>query len=306
MNIDAAAAFERECLDLGAASAAARMRLDKRGPEAYRRAHEAYRGPREVPQYYARKWLSLRLSAVKRGMVVDPTVTPAFLERVTNGCCPVTLQPFSTEGKAPTNPSVDRLVNQVTYRAGNICVLSLPANRAKGERSFEEVAQLAQAGEPHAGLEPLEWMRLASLMYGAWARAYRQADPYLLPLAAIPGPGMFMSTSQVVQLLLTRQFASDSGGSAATERWLGLTEECGCPASVFLDLHERLTAALAEEAHPGNAWLHGDVFETFVAWYTASSATINPVVEELLQKHQARAGGRVATLEWPTESRYMR
>lgn len=297
--------FELECRDLGAASARARMRIDERGPDAYRAAHAGYEGATAFPPYYDRKWLSLRLSAVKRGMVVDQTVTPTFLERVTDGRCPVTLEPFSTKGTSAANPSVDRLVNEVTYRAGNICVISMRANRAKGERSFEEVAQLAQAGEHHAGLEPVEWMRLASLMYGAWARAYRCSDPHLLPLAAMPGPGMFVSTSQAVQVLLTRQYSNADGASAATTRWLELTREAGCPDAVFCRLSENLARALAEEEHPGNAWLHGAVFEAFVAWYNASSAAVVPAIERLLKRHQARSGDAVAYLEWPTTSRYL-
>ena len=40
--------------------------------------------------YNGRKLLSLRLSAIKRAMVVDASVTPAFLERITGERCPVT------------------------------------------------------------------------------------------------------------------------------------------------------------------------------------------------------------------------
>jgi len=239
-------------------------------------------------------------------MVVDGSVTPAFLERITGGCCPVTLQPLSTAERSPSNPSVDRLVNEVTYRAGNICVLSRRANRAKGELRFEEVAELAQAGEPHAGMEPLEWMRLASLMYGAWSRAYRHEDPYLLPLAAIPGPGLFTSTSQVVQLMLTRQYSNPDGSDQFTAQWLEFTAKGQCPESAFLDLRDRLVQALAGEEHAGNAWLHGDVFESFVAWYTACKPAVVPAIEELLSKYQARIGDSSATLHWPSTSRYAR
>jgi hypothetical protein len=296
--------YARECELLGRQSAAAKLRLDSRGPDGYRKAFAGYHGTRAFPSYFERKWLSLRLSAVKRGMVVDRTVTPRFLERVTDGRCPVTLQPLSKDGKSPDNPSVDRLVNEVTYRAGNICVLSLRANHAKGERSFEEVAQLAHAGELHAGLEPVEWMRLASLMYGAWARAHKRADPYLLPLAALPGPGMFSSTSQVVQLLLTRQYGDANGAAAATAFWLQCTRDSRCQDAAFLKFSETLGRALSEEGHPGNAWLRSDVFDAFVAWYTACSGVVIPLVEELLHKHQTDRADAVATLQWPATSRY--
>jgi hypothetical protein len=303
MESKALVTFECECRDLGVACAAARMRLDERGPDLYRQAHAAYVGPKSFPAYFVRKWLSLRLSAVKRGMLVDSAVTPTFLERVTEGRCPVTLEQFSTRGRSVANPSVDRLVNEVTYLAGNICVLSLRANRAKGERTFEEVAQLAQADGPTAGLERVEWMRLASLMYGAWSRAYQREDPHLLPLAAVPGPGMFMSTSQVIQLLLTRHCGGATDIDVATARWVGLTRDARCPDSAFLDLRNKLASALTQEEYPGDAWLHGDVFDAFVEWYSASKSVVVPVVEELLCEHQTRAGDSVATLEWAT-SRY--
>lgn len=307
MTSEALVAFECECRELGIASSAAKLRLDEAGPPPYVLAYKAYRGTKRFEKnYFARKLLSLRLSAVKRGMAVDGSVTAGFLERITDGRCPVTLQPLSTADKSPDNPSVDRLVNEVTYRAGNICVLSRRANLAKGDRSFENVLQIAQSGEPLAGMQPLEWMRLASLMYGAWSRAYRHADPYLLPLAAIPGAGMFTSTSQVVQLLLTREYARPNVADVFTARWLELTKEAGCRESVFLELRDRLTCALGEEEHPGNAWLHGAVFEAFVAWYTASSSVVVPAVEGLLSKHQARIGDPAATSDWPTTSRYAR
>lgn len=109
-------------------------------------------GPKApIADYFERKWLSLRLSAVKRGMVVHATVTPAFLGRVVPARCPVTLEPFDIDGKSPRNPSIDRLVNEVTYLAGNVCALSLRANRAKGERSFEEVARVALASSDQHG-----------------------------------------------------------------------------------------------------------------------------------------------------------
>lgn len=296
--------FQQECVAVGAACAAARFRFDEKGPEPYRKAFLAYRGPKNFPRYFVRKWLSLRLSAIKRGMVVDQTVTPALLKGLTDGRCPVTLETFDMDGKSPMNPSVDRLVNEVSYRAGNICVLSMRANRAKGERTFEEVAQLAQAGEPHAGLEPIEWMRLASLMYGAWSRAYKHEDPYLLPLAAIPGQSMFMSTSQVVQWLLTRHYGSGGSSEAATEKWLQLTGAGGGGQEQFLALREKLANVLSSEKYAGNAWLHGDVFEAFVEWFNSCHRSVIPIVETLLQEHQQQLSDAVAVLEWPTAGRY--
>lgn len=296
-------ALRDECKSLGQACAEARMRLDGRGPEAYRRAFGEYRGPSKVPAYFVRKWLSLRLSAVKRGMVVDPSVTSQFLERVTGGCCPVTLERFETQGRSARNPSVDRLVNEVTYVAGNICVLSMRANRAKGDRSFEQVAHLAEVGASADGLEAVEWMRLASLMYGAWARAVKRGDPHLLPLAAMPGPAMFMSTSQVVQLLLTRHAAASEHYAARASRWLELTASGGGSPKQFLSFFALLQAALAAEEHAGNAWLDGEVFEGFVRWYSSCHHAVVPALEMTLRAHQERRADPAADAEWSLAGR---
>jgi hypothetical protein len=298
--------FEQECWALGEACAAAKMRLDERAPDAFKQAFRCYRGGKaRIADYYERKCLGLRLSAVKRGMVVDATVTPAFLARVVPARCPVTLEPFEIHGKSPRNPSIDRLVNEVTYLAGNVCALSLRANRAKGERTFEEVAHLAQASSDLHGLEPVEWMRLASLMYGAWARAFRHADPFLLPLAALPSPGLFTSTSQVVQLLLTRHCGRDTEQPLeAVRTWVTLTRDAGGSPEQFLALRAALASALDEEEFPGNAWLHPGVFDAFVTWFRGAQSAVIPALEELLQAHQENLFDPVTELAWPAESRY--
>jgi hypothetical protein len=303
----AAVTFDEECEALGRSYAAARLRSDLKAPAGFKSAFEAYRGPRKaVDDYFERKWLSLRLSALKRGMVVDPTVTPDFLRRVVPGSCPVTLEPFEMEGKSTRNPSIDRLVNEVTYLAGNICALSLRANRAKGEKSFDEVAAIAQAGGHRDGLAPVEWMRLASLMYGAWAKAFKFDDPYLLPLAAIPGPGTFMSTSQVVQLLLTRHLGPGAQRlEEAANWWLSLTRAGGAREQLFVELRAALAEALLDEAaQPGNAWLHPGVFDAFVAWYSKARGALIPAIEDMLQQLQDRRADPVASLYWPATGRY--
>ncbi len=283
--------FTQECRALGEASAAAKLRFDPKGPVAYQQAYESYKGPRNPQSYFVRKVLGLRLNAVKRGMLVDKSVTPEFLERISDSRCPVTHEElaFDSKGQDKLNPSIDRLVNEVSYIAGNICVLSQRANRAKGEKSFEEVAAIASAGEPCERLEPVEWMRMCSLMYGAWAYAYKKSDPYLLPLAALPKPGMFTSTSQVVQLLLTRHFSPGAQSTGFTEFWTKLTHDSGQPQGVFLTLRDALMEALSTASYPGNAWLHAPVFNAFEQWYLACQHVIGTELQPRLKQHQAQA-----------------
>lgn len=290
--------FDLECVELGRLSAAAKLRLDPRGPEAYQKAFAAYRGPKSPRPYIERKWLSLRLGAVKRGMVVDASVTPAFLQGICVSECPVTREPVDVGGPTEQRPTLDRLVNEVGYRAGNICMLSRRANLAKAEFGFEEVLQIAVKAEPFRGLDAKEWARLASLMYGAWAHAYKKADPYLIPLSAIPGEGMFMSTSQVVQLLLLRHFGVGGPRKKATATWLRMTRASGATDGLFLDLRDALTAALSDAARPADAWTQPQVFDAFVHWYRICQLEVAPEVEALLAVHQAKLGDENAFADW--------
>lgn len=296
--------FELECVELGRLSAAARLRLDPSSPEAYRTSFAAYRGPKSPRPYFERKWLSLRLSAVKRGMVVDASVTPAFLQGICVSECPVTREPVDVDGPTEQRPTLDRLVNEVGYRAGNICMLSRRANHAKAEFSFEEVLQIAVQAEPFRGLDAKEWARLASLMYGAWAHAYKKADPYLIPLSAIPGEGMFMSTSQVVQLLLLRHFGVGGPRKKATTTWLRMTRASGATDGLFLCLRDALTTAVKDSARPVDAWTQPKVFDAFVQWYRICQLEVVPELEALLVMHQQRLGDENAFADWqPTVRR---
>lgn len=299
-------AFTAECIAIGSESAATKgFRLEEGLPDSYRDAFNAYRGKRKAISYHERKLLNLRISAVGRGMVVDPSVSVDLLRRIIGVECPICRERFEFgRGRSPERPSLDRLVNEVSYRAGNICAIAQWVNKVKKELSFEEVLQVAQAREHHAGLAPAEWLRLASLMYGAWARAYKQSDLYLLPLAAIPGPGMFMSTSQAVQLFLTRHFSKGGNAMAADDLWLGLTRQSDCGDEVFLEFRDLLAAAVAKEKYPEDAWQHEAVFGTFARWYLDCRDVVDAQVEAVLHRHHERLADPIAELEWPYGSRY--
>ncbi len=296
--------LESEARDLGRSLAAAKLRIPDGAPPALQEAFTAYRGSKQVRPYFERRWLSLRLSALKRGMVVDASVTPAFLQSICVSECPVTRQPVDVDGPTEQRPTLDRLVNEVGYRAGNICMLSRRANHAKAEFTFEEVLQIAVKAEPFRGLDAKEWARLASLMYGAWAHAYKKADPYLVPLSAIPGEGMFMSTSQVVQLLLLRHFGVGGPRKKATATWLRMTRAAGASDGLFLDLRDALTAALSDAARPADAWTKPLVFDAFVHWYRICQLEVVPEVEALLALHQGRLGDANAFADWQENMRY--
>jgi hypothetical protein len=205
----------------------------------------------------------------------------------------------------------DRIYATRPGKPGNIAAESMEretsapmrANRAKAEKTFEEVAEIAQQGQARDGLEPVEWMRLASLMYGAWNRAGQRGDPYLLPLAAMHGPGMFTTTSQVVQHLLMRHCRSDTWPESLNG-WLDITRRSATSEADFMAFATALKLEMQEQSSECNAWLRSDVFEDFVEWYNSCHQAIKAQVEPLLLEYQQRAHADANSSKWLNASRY--
>jgi hypothetical protein len=125
-----------------------------------------------VPDRFKRKWLQLRQNALRRGRVVQPEVTPAFIEFIDHPVCPVTLVPMTHGLRADTDWSIDRVNNGGAYAEGNLAVISTLANKAKAARNFEVVKLIASETPDHEvvdGLTGRQWGRLASMMVGACA-----------------------------------------------------------------------------------------------------------------------------------------
>ena len=163
----------------------------------------AGRGPRSSPDRFERKWLQLRTNAYRRGRIVDERVNAAFLRRIDVAVCPVTRVVLTHGRRLASDWSVDRLNNDGAYAPGNLAVLSTQANGAKGDRRFDEVLLLARAVEATDGLEPVEWLRLASLMLGPSFATHASAAP-VVPLVAPIAPCTVQTAEQVVQYTITR------------------------------------------------------------------------------------------------------
>ena len=273
--------LERECELLGTSYARAKLRLDAGAPNSFAVAYRAYRGPRtRESDYFARKVLSLRFSALKRGMVVDAHVLPKVLRDLVGPSCLVSLEPFSFSSGGPSDPSVDRLYNDGTYALGNLCPFVQRVNRAKGAKTFEEVLALAQCDEDQDGLLAAEWERLASLMYGAWDAFHAAGDPLLLPLATYPGRHMFTTRSQVVQLMMLRSSLAEDGDERL-KAWADMTAQAGQPEQLLLKLVDRLRESLRTVTYAPSAWLVAGVFEAFVEWYRACRAVVDTWLDRL-------------------------
>jgi len=207
-------------------------------PEAVREgfaAAAAQHGPRRTADRFHRKWLQLRLGAWLRGRPVAADVTPALLAHLNLSHCPVTREPLTHSSRRDSDWSIDRLNNNAAYAATNLAVMSVRANRAKGQLGFDEV--LARSQDTHAadGLLPVQWLRLAVLMEGP-AFTDRQHLAPLLPLCApLPACSVRLAVQQIQRLLalvchrhadknaLLRALrpADHSGRSWSQLQWLG-------------------------------------------------------------------------------------
>ena len=122
---------------------------------------------RKTPDRFERKWLQLRQSAIRRGRVVDESITPEFIVSIDHPTCPVTLVEMTHSTRQDTDWSVDRVNNEGAYADGNLVIMSVRANKAKHRKGFFEVADIVKENRDRDGLTAKEWARLKCIMLGA-------------------------------------------------------------------------------------------------------------------------------------------
>jgi hypothetical protein len=273
--------FQETAWLVGVDHAKFNLRRDASAPQAFLAGYDSWTGRKKKADVFVRKWLYLRLSAIKRQRIMTSDVTPQFLREIVSPICPVSLIPLTTGNDGKTNWSVDRLENSGAYAAGNLVVLSQRVNEAKGELSFHEVSDIASRGETFNGLAGVEWMRLVSLMYGAWAINSGQGDKYILPQATEFPRHVFHTTSQIVQLyvlrLVTEPNLADTG-----EVWRAITHKTHGNTLPFEELLHSIKQELTDQFYTFDVWLRPEVFDRFVAWYNGCSPLITEVVESWL------------------------
>lgn len=108
-----------------------------------------------------------RQSAIRRGWVVDESVTPEFIASIDHPICPVTLVEMTHSTKQDTDWSVDRVNNEGAYADGNLVVVSVRANRATGSKTYQAVESILSGQSVDPGLGKEEWARLRCIMLGA-------------------------------------------------------------------------------------------------------------------------------------------
>ena len=165
--------------------------------DGYTASRNHFNGKYNRHDRFIRKWLLLRLNAWKRDRIVDPDITPLFLKEIDNEYCPITREPLTYGTQEETDWSVDRLNNDGGYSRFNLVVMSVRANRAKGNlcttgvQRFVTEALQAESGTVE-GLHWQHWLRMLVVMNYVRMRPDPQSleDALVLPMAALPPPGV--------------------------------------------------------------------------------------------------------------------
>jgi hypothetical protein len=228
---------------------------------------------RATADRFQRKWLQLRLGAWQRQRAVAEDVTPALLRTLDVSHCPVTREPLTHGLLADTDWSVDRLNNDGAYAPGNLAVVSVRANRAKGTLPFETVLSAAQGDRPEGALTRPQWLRLAVLMLGP-AFATRQHLAPLLPLAApLPVCSVRLAIQQV-QRLFTVQAGRPAGKNALVKALLQAAplEQQRTRLRLLADsVHEGLKQ-IGPEGDCWDVWLQPRVMQALQQWRDSLAA----------------------------------
>lgn len=114
---------------------------------------------------FIRKMLHLRMNAWRRGRIFSEQITAEFLKEIDADTCPITLIKLTHSQETDSNWSVDRILNDSGYVTGNLMVMSTKANYCKGNKTYEEICNIAfdkwEGNEIVDGLSVYEWRRMA-------------------------------------------------------------------------------------------------------------------------------------------------
>jgi hypothetical protein len=176
-----------------------------------------------VHDRFVRKWLQLRANAWLRHRVVDEAVTPEFLREIDARTCPVVGCVLTHGTGADTDWSIDRLNNDGCYAQGNLVVISVRANQAKGCKTYEAVRALACMTEPAEGLTPAQWAKLLALMVVPCHIQHGHVP--LVPYPLQPPKHVPLAIEQALQWILVNQCYGGTGTLMGR-----LKAACGTPA----------------------------------------------------------------------------
>jgi hypothetical protein len=121
---------------------------------------------------YQRKVTQLRFSAWRRNRAFDAVnITAAYLKKIDTAFCPITRSRMTHGLGDDTDWSVERVKNDLGYSFGNLAIISVRANRAKGSMNLLDIVSAARrsiSGEARmrpGALSPLSEAELCRLIY---------------------------------------------------------------------------------------------------------------------------------------------
>lgn len=218
------------------------------------------------PNHFVRKWLQLRLSAWLRGRAFEETqVNPAFLRRIDVTVCPITRQTLRHGSGGLTDASVDRMLNDAGYAAGNLAVMSTWANRAKAAYGTDDAMAFVRQIEAGRlgqidGLNAEQWARIAVLSSFATTMPHAKAAQLAL-LVLPPNRLRVLNPVQSLQVMLSLQF---------TRR--GHARRCAALAALMPS---------SEARHAFNAFMHTLLARRLAAGPFADESAERHAVEDL-------------------------
>jgi hypothetical protein len=255
--------------------------------------------PQQSPDRYTRKWLQLRYGAWRRNRVFDEMVTPTFLQDIDRPMCPILGTMLTHSTGEHTDWSVDRLNNHGGYAVGNLAVMSTQANAAKSNLSLEDIEALSEKQCSSAGLSPLQWRRMVSLLTGPYSVI--QEKELLYPLCIVPPPFVPLNLFQEFQLVLVRETQKAKSPLLAK-----LEQLCGTRGATrqFKKLVQRVTEARRGTQPVMELWLQETTLQALLSLYEKLSpnalAKMRSAIERALGSEQVSADMRQ---RWALENR---
>jgi hypothetical protein len=228
-------------------------------------------GIRVHPDRFINKWLQLRISAYSRDRIFDEQVTPEMIRKIDVAECPILRIPLTHGTRASTDWSVDRLNNDGAYATHNLAVMSTLANEIKGNLSFDQVYEYAQGSCATNGLEPVQWLRLASVMLGP-CYVDRKDEIPTIPLAAPIPLNTARFPTQIIQQLFTLMAHRLSDLNSLVKHF---KKACRTTHSKerMRYLLDRMHFALKNAAYPWDIWLLPRIMQAYKEWQDSLDAT---------------------------------
>lgn len=212
---------------------------------------------------YVRKWLGIRISAWRRKRVLDPAIDPAYIEQTLfTPYCPITREKMTVSTGAPTDWSIDRVVNKAGYCPGNLVVMSARANEAKGGHDYRALKEIAANPADYPALKPIEWRRLTTLV------GFVEEFARPLPMLVFPPPKLLLN-NPYARLQLAISFTPFTDRAKTEPRLRDFLCRLGPEAAtalqnfyaVFMPLSHRAPIYLGRDRATRTLWKVADVWE---------------------------------------------